>query len=195
MNVWRNQQSGMGFVAAAVGGGVATGTLAGAGWAAIAVPIIGPALAAVTLGVMALMKKHAQQKVAATQVVDSIEPFMAENRDAYLAVRNRGAQEQALINFDAMWADVVRACSDPQLGSAGQRCINERQRGGRWDWFAYYRDPIANDTAAADPVVTTGTVGAVIAPVTDALANSPYRQFLPLLAGLLIVAGIAGARR
>jgi len=196
---WGRQQSGFGFIAAAgslASGAVASGTVAGASWAAIAIPIVGPVIVGLTMGISAMLARRGRQKVMATQIVDESEPYMASNRDAYLSgPRNVSAQAQALANFDAMWSDVVRACSDPQLGSAGGRCISDRQRGGQWDWFSYYRDPIANDVPAADAVIDTGTIGGVIAPVTDALASSPYRSYLPWAAAALILAGVVGGSK
>lgn len=196
---WGRQQSGFGFVAAAsslASGAIASGTLAGASWAAIAIPIIGPAIVGITMGISAMLARRGRQKVMATQIVDEVEPYMASNRDAYLSgPRNASAQAQALANFDSMWADVVRACSDPQLGSAGGRCISDRQPGGKWDWFGYYRDPIANDTPSPDALIDTGTIGGVLAPVTDALASSPYRTYLPLVAAALIMAGVVGGSK
>jgi hypothetical protein len=118
------------------------------GWAAAAVPIIGPIVAGVTLGLMALFaRKGPRQKVATTQIVDKVEPLLAQNRDAYLAlpVRTASAQAQALANFDAGWQYVVDNCGIPEMGDPGRRCIEERQRGGKWDWFALYRDPIEKD--------------------------------------------------
>ena len=40
-------------------------------------------------------------------------------------------------------------CGSGSYGSAGNRCISDRDRGGQWDWFSYYRDPIA--TASVTP--------------------------------------------
>ena len=48
---------------------------------------------------------------------------------------------------------VVTQCSNGSLGDAGARCISDRQRGGKWDWFAYYRDPIASDGTVVDDSV------------------------------------------
>lgn len=96
--------------------------------------------------------------VIASQVADRVESILRQNRDDYLAgPRTPETQQAALANFDYAWSKLVAACSDPQLGDAGRRCISERQRGGSapWcpsgtgcDWFILYRDPIANDPAA-----------------------------------------------
>ena len=77
--------------------------------------------------------------------------------------RPASAQSAAVANFDQIWQWLEQQCSNPQLGSAGQRCISDRQsgaciwkaaapaypgepaEGACWNWFNAYRDPIAND--------------------------------------------------
>jgi hypothetical protein len=61
-------------------------------------------------------------------------------------------QQQAIDNFNQGWGIVEQNCSNPQLGDAGVRCIGDRERGGKWDWFKMYLDPIQN----SQPVVTGG---------------------------------------
>ena len=146
-----------------IAGSVGTMAVSGTAWAAAAIPIIGAAVAGVTMWLTSIFRRGAQ-KEAATRIVDEIEVKLKENLQGYLSlpVRYQSAQAQALANFDAAWQAVVENCSNPQLGSAGQRCIQERQRGGSapWcptgtgcDWFALYRDPIANDpNVRPDPV-------------------------------------------
>ncbi len=130
---------------------IAAGTLtaasaAGASWATAAIPIVGPIIAGVTLGLGFLFgRKRPKQKVAATHIVDELEPMLRQNRDAYLAgPRTPEAQQQALANFDAgwEWLTSAQACGNPELGPPGEWCIADRVRGGKWDWFALYRDPI-----------------------------------------------------
>jgi hypothetical protein len=132
------------------GATIASLSAANVGWAAAAIPIIGPVVAGATLGLMALFaRKGPRQKVATTEIVNKVEPILAQNRDAYLAlpVRTVSAQAQALANFDAGWQYVVNNCGIPEMGDPGKRCIGDRQRGGKFDWFALYRDPIANDAS------------------------------------------------
>lgn len=96
-------------------------------------------------GFLSLFRRQSgQQKRAATSIVEQIEPLMQRNLEEFLANPSRTRRAQAIDTFDALWQELVRACGDPQLGDAGRRCIDERRRGGRWDWFAAYRDPIAN---------------------------------------------------
>jgi hypothetical protein len=88
--------------------------------------------------------------VTVTQYVDDLEPLLRVNRDAYLGgphtVQRRDA---ALQFFDQKWAWLKSSdgCGSRLLGSAGQRCLDDRSRAGSWSWEQYYRDPIANTPA------------------------------------------------
>lgn len=106
-------------------------------------------------------------KIATTQIVNQAEIFLQQNLSAWqslpIAQKTIGTQHAALANFDAIWAQVVQACSNPQYGTAGQNCIADRQRGGChyqangqcWNWFVGYRDAIANDPNVASSTVTS----------------------------------------
>ncbi len=79
--------------------------------------------------------------------VDDLEPQLAANRDAYLAGSMTRQQQQAALQFfDQQWAWLKssQACGSRRLGAAGQACIADRSRNGRWPWETYYRDPIVN---------------------------------------------------
>lgn len=145
---------------AATGAAVtAIGTAAGVSW----IPIVGPIIAGVSLGLSVLFnRKGPQQKVASTKIADEIEALLKDNLAGYMAsARTKAIQAYALKNFDDAWAFLTSAdgCGSPDLGEPGRRCISERARGGSapWcptgtgcDWFTLYRDPIANDDAQAD---------------------------------------------
>lgn len=139
-----------GAVATAGAGITAAGIAAGAAW----VPIVGPIIAGVTLALgLIFARKGPGQKIASTKIVDELEPQLKQNVEGYLAgPRTKASQQQALANFDAAWAYLTSAsaCGSESLGEPGRRCITDRARGGKWDWFSYYRDPIAADTPAED---------------------------------------------
>lgn len=61
-------------------------------------------------------------------------------------------QQAALQVFTIAWNRIVQLCSNAQLGSAGTNCIADRQRGGKWDWWSYYYDPIAKDQVVAQNI-------------------------------------------
>lgn len=118
--------------------------------------------------------------VLASNIVDRLEPQLKANRDAYLSgPRTTTNQAAALANFDAawQWLSSVQACGAAELGDAGRRCISDRSPGGKWDWFAYYRDPIAND-----PTVQVGAF-----PFFSSSGGGPSGGAMLLAFGLLLL--------
>ena len=155
-------------------GGILGGTAPLWTQAAWAVPVIGAAVAGITLALTAYFSRRGPgQKIATTEIVNDMASQMEANLAAYMAgPHTLSSQAQALANFDAMWAYVVQGCGDPSMGKPGQRCIFERQRAGtcstqqaadadesmgdcgKYDMAGYNRDPIANDpNVVADPTV------------------------------------------
>lgn len=130
--------------------GAATAGLISAG----AATGIGLAVAGVTIAIMAIIgRKGPKQRIATTDIVNDLEPQLQANVDAYFSgPRTAESQAQALANFDAAWEWLKSsaACGNPDMGNPGKACIRDRDRGGRWDWFSYYRDPIANDRPRTD---------------------------------------------
>jgi hypothetical protein len=161
--------------------------------AAIAIPVIGAAVAGVTFWLMRNRLNNIR-KEKATQIVNDAEAKMKENLQGYLSgPRTISSQRQALANFDALWEHIVQGCTAVG-GDPGRRCIEERQRGGSapWcptgtgcDYFTLYRDPIANDTPRPDPVQAT------IDPLTGEMVSfTGGGLLLPLLlagAGVLLL--------
>lgn len=161
-------------------GDVGTALLTGAGSAAgaattglaVAAAAGGPIGAAVggaifavnaLIGLIFGKSKTGIEKEKGTQVVNQAEPLLKQNLAAWKASgKTIAEQQQALANFDQIWAQVVAGCqqNSPDVSS----CYTDRQRGGKWDWFAYYRDPIANDPGVKQGVfsqvgVDTGAWG------------------------------------
>jgi len=141
------------YVSTGVQTGGAAATAIGTAMHAAWVPVVGPIVAGVTIALALIFaRKGPGQKVASTHIVDDLEPQLQENLRGYMAgPRILASQAQALKNFDDAWAylESAAACGAPELGNPGKACIQDRQPGGKWDWFSYYRDPIAQDTAAA----------------------------------------------
>jgi hypothetical protein len=101
-------------------------------------------------------------KIEATHIVDQIQAqYLQPNLDSWRALspehKTVSAQKASLALVDFAFSKVQQGCSNPALGTAGQHCISERLvRGGTapWcpnaghtgcDWYALFRDPIAND--------------------------------------------------
>jgi hypothetical protein len=125
-----------------------------------------------------------------TQYADQAESLLGQNIAAYFAIpapRPKSVQALALGNFDMVWADLVKQCSDPTLGDAGKHCISDRKAGGCayhqpgasvppwgtpaagecWNWWSGYRDPIANDAS----VVPDASVAGVTSDVTSSVGS------------------------
>jgi len=184
------------------GATLATASAMGAAWATAAIPVVGPIIAGVTVALMLIFsRKRPGQKIATTEIVDQIEPFLEENLRGYMeGPHNPTSQAQALENFNAAWQFVVESCcpgGPPKcqpMGPPGRWCIEDREAGGKHDWFARYRDPIANDptwkrtTAAPDVVGQITEAGRqVLAPI---LAEGKGIGTL-LIAAALILGGLS----
>lgn len=183
------------------GGQIAAGAVtatAAASTAAIAVPIIGAAVLGVTLVLGSIAKRNAQKR-AATKIVDDVGPQLEANLKAYMdGPRTRSSQRQALANFDYGWQLILENCGNPELGSAGERCIDERRRGGvaPWcptsdhrgcDYFTTLRDPIENDPDVREDNVITDAVSELF----PSASRSELGTMLALAAGIgLVVWGI-----
>lgn len=112
---------------AAVSAAGAIGTAAGG-------PLGGAiATAAAEIGVMIsdLWAGCGQTCVQATEYANQTEPLLLQNLQQYLEepVHYASIQAAYLDNFDAAWNALTSACGNPALGSAGQHCISDRQRG------------------------------------------------------------------
>lgn len=93
----------------------------------------------------------------------------------------------ALANFQTGWNALVTYCSNPQMGNAGKRCIEDREGSrnggnGKYDWFAYYYDPIENAISSSTSIVN-GSVGSSISNLTSTISGGTGE-------GLLIGLGI-----
>lgn len=126
----------------------------------LAVPIIGAAIAGITLAIgLFLNRAGPKQKTATSNYVNEIEPLMRQNIAAWRASdKTASEQVQALANFDSLWAMVLKYCNQESMGDPGKNCVADRVSGGKWDWFSYYRDPIANDPEVV-PDATVSSAG------------------------------------
>jgi hypothetical protein len=176
-------------VGAAVGGGVlatATGLAA-----SLAVPLVGAAIAGVTILVTKLIQNSGcgPTCVQASDYANQAEPLLRQNLYAYFSQpkpRSQSSQAAALANYDAIWNQAVKLWSDPALGNAGKRGISDRQAGACtwkqnvtyaqdimaagepqigqcWNWDSGYRAPIANDPSVVPDAqaALSGSAGSV----------------------------------
>ena len=85
----------------------------------------------------------------AVDILNRLEATLLLVRDSYLAnPATYSAQSAALTEFDAAWVWLKGKDFglNTRLDSEWRRNgVSDRNRGGKYDWFAAYRDPIAND--------------------------------------------------
>ena len=188
------------IAAAAVGSATSIGTALAAG-AALTVPLIGAAFAGVALGIQAILNSGCGQTcIITSNWANQAEAALQKNKDEYFAIpapRPQSAKTAALANFDKVWAYLVQECSAPQLGSAGQRCISDRQEGACkwqsngacWNWFSGYRDPISADQTISDQAYSASLAqGGTASSTSPAVASGgTMSDFLLPAAGLLLL--------
>lgn len=163
---------------------------------------VGAAVGAVTFAAQTIanLLNHGQDKVAATDCSNNAEFAGIANVQEWNNyppyMKTRALQAQYLNQALEVWKYLEQCCNKPELGDAGKRCISERDRGGKYDFWPYNYDSIANDPqvfdSASSPMITAGT--SVLAPTTivnpatggsfvNQLMNNPSLDF-ELLAGL-----------
>lgn len=180
---------------ASVGSGIAIAAIANT---SLAVPIIGAAIAGVTLAIgLWLNRKGPKQKVATTKIVEEALQFFQQNLDAWNSSSKSSAeQQQAIANYQNIYNAWVNACASDEMGEPGHRCIEERLApgttvnvngktyvgNGRFgDVPTVFLAPILND-----PNVGQGELGNSISNLFSAGSGSASGG---LLIGLLLLAG------
>lgn len=181
----------MSIASTASSAAAATGVMIGA---LAAIPVAGPIAAAIAaIGVLLanVFSGCGQTCVEATNLANQAEPLLLQNLQQYMSapVHYQSLQQAALNNFNLTWNALVSACSNPQLGSAGQACITDRQNGSCayktspggwqqqngvwtyvypgangsgstcWNWFVGYYNPIANDPTVVPNPAGTEVTG------------------------------------
>jgi hypothetical protein len=191
------------------------------GGVALAGPVGAAIGAVIAVGALIANMFHGcgQTCIVASQDADKFEVPLKQNLAAYMSapVHYASLQAAALNNVDTLFAALQQACSDPNLGDAGRRCISERldpgachwrNAGGNtpagsgdqcWNWVKGYRDPIANDPNVVPDPSPVSQVGSEISSAGSSLLQtfgvSPSTTFLGLplsdllLPGALILVG------
>lgn len=120
-------------------------------------------------------KQNGQYKTYTTTIVNQLEPLLNANKNSYLAGPGTCADQAAALSaFDSAWAwlQSTQACGNPQLGTPGQNCINDRAPGGQWDWTAMYRTPITNDPRAVCVTAADASEQAAVANLFAKISGS-----------------------
>lgn len=116
-----------------------------------------------------------------TNFANEAETQMAANSAAFQACQI--SQAQAIANFNTIWAWLVSQCSNPQFGTAGGACVQDRQAGGKFDWFAGYLTPIQNSTLVC-PSTSAAVTSASSSSASATVAGIPS-SYLWIGGGLL----------
>jgi hypothetical protein len=210
-----------------IGGSLATsgatailGTIANSGGSVLgltgpalsaAIPIVGAALAGVTLVVQYLVANSGcgQTCIETSSWANQAADALQKNLDAYFALpapRTESQQALAVANFQTIWQQLQQACGQPGTGNAGVRCISDRQAGACtwkqkyapvypgepnigecWNWFSGYLGPIQQDTVVPDPVAASTQVASSLSTLLSGSGGSNLVPLL-LLAGVVAVA-------
>jgi len=82
------------------------------------------------------------------KTLNELEVLLQQNLQGWNAgSKTTAEQEQRVAYFDQVFAQLAQLCNDPGLGTEwASGCINDRKQGGKWDWYAMYRTPIASAT-------------------------------------------------
>lgn len=108
---------------------------------------------------------QADERSAIVQLTNQYELVLQQNLASYQS--GRITRDQALSNFDRIWSEYIQALSAFSAAEK-ERAIADRQRGGKFDWYAAYRVPIGGvgsvppttpSLISGDGAVSGGTVG------------------------------------
>lgn len=194
-----------------VGTLVALGTVTGPVGAAIA------GIIAAAYSIANLFGGCGQTCVEATNIANQAGAYINEAYSQYMnsPVHYRSMQTAYLQLFDGTWNAMVKACDNPALGAAGQRCITDRQAGscayktspGGWkqsgDGTWSYVEPGPNgsgtacwnsfigrrDPVANDPTVVDDPGGGLLSSITGG-GGSVLGVPAPLAIGGLALLGL-----
>jgi hypothetical protein len=164
-------------------GGIQAGIMAAAPFTGPAAPFV--LMAAQMIGPIAAQFKGCGQTCKdATTIANNAEDAANKLLDQWNAtpVKYKSIQQAYLAAQADVWNYISGSCQKIG-GQGGQQCIADRQRGGKFDFFIHYVDPVANETdIVPDPPSTaTGTSG-----MSSSVAGLP----MPLIlggAGLVIL--------
>ncbi len=116
------------------------------------------ALGSAFLGIFGVGKRNPYEDKD-VKTLNDLESALQANLSGWQSgTRTTAEQQQRLATFDYYFGQLQTLCSDPNLGTSwATGCIKDRSRGGKWDWYTMYRDPIANSTPS-DANSITGMV-------------------------------------
>jgi hypothetical protein len=167
--------------AGAVGSAVGTATLGPIGG------LIGAGASALAGGIADIFSGCGQTCTTASDYANVAQTSLEQNITAYFS--GQISQSEALSNFNTIWSQLVAACNNPALGTAGQNCVSQRQQGSCyfskaaapqypgqpaagtcWNFYNAFYSPIANDTTMPSSAAASGgTVSVAGLPIDPTL--------------------------
>lgn len=147
-----------GSVTADIVGGAQAGLMAAAPFTGPAAPFV-LAAASLIAPIASMFKGCGQTCKEATTIANNAEAAAESLLQKWNAtpVKYRSIQQAYLAAQQDVWNYIQGGCQKIG-GQGGQQCIADRQRGGKYDFFIHYVDPVANETdIVPDPTpVSTG---------------------------------------
>ena len=160
-------------------GGAITGAEIGTAFGPGIGTAVGSAIGVVAglIGSLFQTSKVGLEKEAGTKVVNQAQQLWEQNLAAWnSSVKTVVNQQAAETNFNNIWSWMVQGCSACCPDTPA--CVGDRQRGGKFDAFVTYYDPIAND-----PNVQSSATSGLSTELSSTVGSS-----WPLLLGLGLVA-------
>jgi hypothetical protein len=172
-----------GSVTADIVGGAQAGLMTVAPFTGPAAPFV---LAAASLigPIAAQFKGCGQTCKDATTIANNAETAAESLLQQWKAVpvKYKSIQQAYLAAQQDVWNYISGSCQKIG-GQGGQQCIADRQRGGKYDFFIHYVDPVANETDIVPDPVTSSSLSSFF---SSSVAGLP----MPLIlggAGLLVL--------
>ena len=190
----RGMNSGLGATSASAVQSAGAGLLQVAMYTGPAAPFVAAAGAMLEFISAAFLTPNYGKEYASAFVneieADYLRPNVARWRALPADQKTQSAQAAALNVFTQGWNAVIQYCSNPALTSGGIHCIDDRQRGGKYDWWNYFYDPIANDPNVQPDVIPNSNLpsGAGTSPSVGGVSSSPL-LWASLLAGIALFLG------
>lgn len=205
------RRRGMGASAAQIAGSATSTALESAGGILMMIPglqlpgAIVAAVGAITGPIISMFNGCGATCTQATQYANQAEVALQQVVATYMAapVHYASAQSGTLAHVQSVFDALRQACSNPALGSAGQRCISERLTRGApapWcnlpnnvgcDWVTRYYDPIANDPSVVPDPSPLGAVGSTVSSAFNSLFGASTAAGSGSILPLVMIGGVA----
>lgn len=205
---------------AGAGASTATALLVSMGTIGGPVGIAISGVIAAGLAIASMFKGCGQTCVQATSIANQAGGVISQAFNAYMSspIHYASMQQAFLQLFDSTMAAMDQACSDPSLGSAGQACISDRQRGSCkwkvnafgwqqtngswnyvpagaagsgstcWDPYVGIRDPVANDPTVVPDPTPGNSASTILSNITGGASGTGTGTGI---SPMLILGGVA----